>query len=259
MIDTVPPPARHPIVGVSACTRQLNDYVADCVAHKYTEALVRAGGCLPLLIPALAEALDIDALLQAVDGIFLTGSPSNVAPGQYDAGPEGEQVLDVRRDATTLPLIREAIARGVPLLAACRGLQEMNVALGGTLSQQVHADPGRLDHRENTLVPETERYDLVHSVDLVEGGTLAGLLGASSIQVNSLHSQGIAQLAEGLIIEATAPDGLVEAIRVRDAPAFALAVQWHPEWQAWNNPHSMALYQAFAEACRARATQKAAA
>jgi putative glutamine amidotransferase len=227
------------------------------VGEKYARAVMDAAGAMPLLIPALAEELGFDELLERVDGLVFTGSPSNVEPHLY-RGPASEPgtLHDPARDATTLPLIRRAVDAGVPVLGICRGFQEMNVAFGGTLHQKLHEVPGHLDHRDDTSQPLEVQYGPAHEVTLEEGGVLRGLAGSSSIQVNSLHNQGIDRLGEPLAVEARAPDGVVEAFRVRAARSFALAVQWHPEWQVMGNPFSRALFAAFGQASRARAQDK---
>ena len=225
------------------------------VGEKYINAVVLAAGALPLLVPALGpQALDFDELLDAVDGLLLTGSPSNVEPHHY-SGPAADPgtLHDPERDATTLPLIPRAIEAGVPVLGICRGFQEMNVAFGGTLVQKLHERPGHLDHRENKDDPLERQYGPAHEVRLAEGGLLRALAGTDSIRVNSLHSQGIESLGAGLAVEARATDGVIEAFRVERAPRFALAVQWHPEWQVMSNSFSRALFAAFGAASRERA------
>jgi putative glutamine amidotransferase len=205
-------------------------------------------------IPAVGDVMDSETWLQRIDGVLFTGSHSNVEPYHY-AGVESEPgtLHDSQRDATTLPLMRLAVATGVPVLAVCRGFQEMNVAFGGSLHQKVQDLPGHADHRENTQVPLERQYEPAHPVRLTRGGLLQSLLGTDRVQVNSLHAQGVDRLAPPLVVEATAPDGLVEAVRVRDADAFAVGVQWHPEWRPLDNPMSRALFAAFGEACRLRA------
>ena len=252
-------PKRKPLVGIPADCRDISGMPFHAVGDKYVRAVFEAADCIPLCIPALGDALDIGALLRRLDGVLLTGSPSNVEPRHY-AGAESEPgtVHDPDRDATTLPLIPKALAGGVPLLAICRGFQELNVALGGTLHQKVHLQPGKHDHRENYDDPVNARYALRHSIQLKPGGVLAALAGAKEVSVNSLHAQGIDQLAPGLTVEAVAPDGLVEAFAVRTAPAFSLAVQWHPEWRVMENPFYRAIFHAFGEACRGRARERAA-
>jgi putative glutamine amidotransferase len=245
---------RPPVIGVPACLVQREGFGYHQVGAKYVDGVVDGAGGLPLLIPALGPRLDPDAVLAELDGLLITGSPSNVEPRHYGgAAPRPDCPLDPARDATTLPLIRRALDLAVPLLAICRGLQELNVALGGTLHQQVQELPGRADHRSDKSVPLADRYRPAHPVQLVPGGTMQRLLdGAGTIEVNSLHAQAIDRLAGRLAVEALAPDGTIEAVRVVDAPAFALGVQWHPEWRVLENPVSRRLFAAFGAACRAR-------
>ena len=227
------------------------------VGEKYINAVVEAAGALPLLIPSLGGALDLDEVLEHIDGILFTGSPSNVEPHHYQ-GPASDPgtLHDPHRDATTLPLISRAVSTGVPVLGICRGFQEMNVAFGGTLTQKVHELPGYLDHRDDESLPLDGQYAPAHDVTLESGGLLRAIAGTDSIRVNSLHSQGVERLGPGLLVEARAPDGLVEAFRVGSAPRFALAVQWHPEWQVMSNSFSRALFAAFGAASRDRADSK---
>ncbi|WP_440995183.1 gamma-glutamyl-gamma-aminobutyrate hydrolase family protein [Arhodomonas sp. SL1] len=246
----------RPVVGVTACYKTVAGVGSHCVAHKYVEAVAQAADCVPVTIPALGGELDIHALLARLDGIVATGSPTGVEPVHYE-GESSRQVpegLDPYRDATTLPLLRAAVALGVPVLAICRGHQELNVALGGSLHQFVHELPDKTDHREDTSLPEEERYGAAHTVHLAPGGFLASLFGCERLSVNSLHWQGIDRLAPRLVAEAWAEDGLIEGARVADAPAFAVSVQWHPEWRAAEDPYSRKLFEAFAEACRQRST-----
>jgi putative glutamine amidotransferase len=252
------PSERPPVVGIPACLVVPDRFGFHQVGDKYVTSVIDGAGCVPLLIPALGERLDPDDLLAGLDGLLITGSPSNVAPQHYGGPPARLGSLgDPARDSTTLPLIRRAIARAVPLFAICRGLQELNVALGGSLHQEVHELPGRLDHRSDKTVPADQRYAPVHPVSLTPGGALQALLaGAAGITVNSLHGQAIDRLAPGLAIEATASDGTIEAISVVDAPGFVLAVQWHPEWRVLENPVSRRLFAAFGAACRARAAAR---
>jgi putative glutamine amidotransferase len=240
-----------PVIGVPACFALREDFGFHQVGDKYVDSVVDGAGGLPLLVPALGSRLDIEAVLDQLDGLLITGSPSNVEPHLYGGPPaRPDSPRDPARDATTVPLILRAIEREVPLLAICRGLQELNVALGGTLHQHLHEVPGRLDHRSDKSLPPRERYRLTHTVSLTPGGLLEELLGASTIEVNSLHGQGIDRLAPGLVIEASAPDGTIEAVRVAAAKAFALAVQWHPEWRVLESPTSRRLFAAFGAACR---------
>jgi putative glutamine amidotransferase len=250
-----------PLVGIPSCLVLREDgFGFHQVGDKYVDSVLDGAGGLPVLIPAIGARLEIDPLLDRLDGLLITGSPSNVEPHRY-GGPAArpDSPKDTARDGTTLPLIRRALERAVPLLAICRGLQELNVALGGSLHQNVHELPGRLDHRSDKSVPPGERYRPAHPAALAEGGVLRDLLdGAATIEVNSLHAQAIDRPAERLVIEAVAPDGTIEAARVVDAPGFALAVQWHPEWRVLDNPVSCRLLAAFGAACRARARTRAA-
>lgn len=246
-----------PWILVSACRRRVGVVPVMAAGTAYVEA-VRLAGCRPLLVPG-ANAEDLPALLDLADGVLLTGSPANVHPSHFgEAVHDPRLPLDAERDAWTLPLIRAAVERGVPLLAICRGCQELNVALGGSLHQAVHEVPGFFDHRPAEDGPLERKYGPSHEIEIVPGGLLAGILGERRATVNSYHGQGIQRLAPRARVEARAPDGLVEALTVPDARAFNLGVQWHPEWQAATNPVSRRLFEAFGAACRARRTQKVA-
>ncbi|GGY45702.1 glutamine amidotransferase [Pseudoduganella albidiflava] len=207
---------------------------------------------MPLILPALAELTDMEAVLHVADGIMLTGSASNVHSDLYGQPIRNPALpLDAARDATTLPLIRAAIKRGIPLLGICRGFQEINVALGGTLHQAVQELPGMMDHRDREDDSLDVQYGPAHPIYLTKGGKFAEMLGnPEEITVNSLHGQGIDQLAPGVTVEAVAHDGLVEAYTVDAAHGFTLAVQWHPEWHITENPDSMKMFLAFGNACR---------
>ena len=248
-----------PLIGVTACIRPIERHEFHAVAKQYVRAVVDAAGGLPLVIPALGEALEVGEIIGRIDGLLLSGSPSNVEPRHYSGPPaRAGTKQDHARDATTLPLIRRAIAAGVPVLGLCRGAQELNVALGGTLHQHVHELPGKGDHRAVASDDNDTRYAPVHSVRLMPGGLLARLAGAVEARVNSLHAQAIDRLAPGLAVEATAPDGVIEAVRLADGPdarpaVFALGVQWHPEWHIANDRLSRAIFAAFGDAARARA------
>ncbi len=247
-----------PLVGVTCCLRRTEAAFAHQVGDKYVDAVVDGAGAVPVLVPALGPRLDGDAVIARLDGLLVTGSPSNLDPAYYGGppAPPGDPA-DPARDATTLPLIRRALACGLPLFAICRGIQELNVALGGTLHPALHEVPGRRDHRSDKSRPYEERYGPAHRLRLVRGGLLWRLLGGvEEIEVNSLHAQGIDRLAPGLAVEAVAEDGTIEAVRVAEAEAFALAVQWHPEWRVCDNPVSRKLFSAFGEAVRARARQR---
>ena len=244
------PPQGKPLVLVPSCNRLLGQHLFHIAGKKYIDA-VRLAGCQALVVPAM-EAGEIDALLDLADGILLTGSPSNVHPRHFGETVHNPELpLDEDRDDWTLPLIPRALARGIPLFAICRGFQEANVALGGSLHQAVQEVPGQHDHRGATDAPAEVTYGIAHAVDVVPGGALAAILGAGRIDVNSVHGQGVNRLAQGLRVEARAPDGLVEAFSMPDSKAFNLCVQWHPEWQAASNPVSVQLFKAFGAACQA--------
>ncbi len=247
----------RPLIGIPADRRMVGAHPFHMVGEKYARAVLDAAGAAPLLIPSLAEELGFEELLGRLDGLLFTGSPSNVEPHRYEGPPSAPGTLhDPARDATTLPLIRKAVAAGVPVFGICRGFQEMNVAFGGTLHQRLHEVPGHLDHRDDETQPLEVQYGPAHDVTLEPGGLLRSLASSDRICVNSLHSQGIDRLGAELAVEARAPDGVIEAFRVRDAQRFALAVQWHPEWKVMGNPFSRALFAAFGEASRERAAAK---
>jgi putative glutamine amidotransferase len=249
--------AVRPLIGIPADRRTVGLHPFHMVGEKYARAVLDAADALPLAIPALAEELRLDDLLGRLDGILFTGSPSNVEPHHYAGTPSAPGTLhDPARDATTLPLIRKAVQAGIPVLGICRGFQEMNVAFGGTLHQKVHEVEGYSDHRDDESQPLEVQYGPAHDVILEPGGLLLSMADNDRLRVNSLHSQGIARLGAGLVVEARATDGLIEAFRVADATRFAVAVQWHPEWQAMSNPFSRALFAAFGSASRERAQAK---
>jgi putative glutamine amidotransferase len=248
--------ASLPLVGLPTDRKEIGPHPFLAVGEKYVRAVVDGAGALPILLPALQPALPLERLLEQVDGILLTGSVSNIEPHHYGDEPSYEGNLhDPARDANSLPMVTLAMERGVPLLALCRGFQEVNVALGGSLYQKVHEQPGFLDHRENLGDPLDRQYAPAHVVTFNPGGLLAGIAGAPSARVNSLHGQGIARLGKGLKVEAVAPDGLIEAFR-HEGPGFLLGVQWHPEWRVTENKFYLGIFKAFGDACRTRAAQR---
>ena len=247
--------ARRPVIGIPADRRFIAPHPFHAVGEKYLTPLLRVSGAMPLIIPALGDELVLADLVDELDGLLFTGSPSNVEPRHYGGEASRPGTLhDPERDATTLQLIPRAIAAGVPVLGICRGFQEMNVAFGGTLWQHVN-EHGHGVHHEDTNQPLDVQYGDSHEVGLAPGGLLARIAGRDRISVNSLHHQGVRELGKGLIEEARADDGLIEAFRVADAKRFALAVQWHPEWKTQENAFSTALFQAFGDAARQRAAQ----
>lgn len=248
-----------PIVLVSADYRNFDNNNWHAVPSQYLEAVLYGAKATPLVLPALGNALDLDSLLDRVDGVLLTGSRSNVHPSLYGVEPAARyEPYDEARDATTLPLIRKAIARGVPLFAICRGYQELNVAFGGTLHTEIQDFDGRMDHRAPDSTDPDQRYAIRHPVRVVADSCIGRILGEDEVAVNSLHRQGIAEMSPRLVIEATAPDGTIEAVRVGDAPGFAVGVQWHPEYWVRSDRTSAQLFGAFGDAVRAYAAGKAA-
>jgi len=248
---------RKPVIGIPADRRLLGQHWFHCVGEKYIAAVAQAADAVPVLVPALGEQ-HLQDWLESFDGILFTGSASNVEPHRYQGEPSAPGTLhDPERDATTLPMIKSAVNAGLPVFGICRGFQEMNVAFGGSLIQQLQEQPGKLDHREDKTQPLEVQYAPAHEVELTEGGFLHGLAGRRRIKVNSVHSQGVERLGAKLLTEAVAEDGVIEAFRVDGAPAFALAVQWHPEWRVLDNPFSRALFAAFGQAGRDRAARRA--
>lgn len=250
--------ASAPLVLVPSCQRVLGRHPFHVVGRKYVDA-IRMAGAVPLMVPG-GQPDELLAALEVIDGVLLTGSPSNVHPSHFDEAVHNEALpLDPVRDAWTLPLIRAALERELPLLAICRGLQEVNVALGGSLHQAVQEQPGHMDHRADESLPVEEEYGLAHAIHLEPGGLLdrvleglpPGVREGLSVRVNSLHGQGVKQLAPGLRVEARAPDGIVEAFSLPGG-GFNLCLQWHPEWLAHENPVSQRIFEAFGEACRLR-------
>ena len=242
----------RPLVGVVSDRRMVGKHPFHMVGEKYLQAVADGADSYPVGLPSLAEGFDVLDILDRLDGLFLTGSPSNVEPKHYLGDPsEPGTWHDPERDLAALALIPAAIRVGMPVLAVCRGFQEMNVAFGGTLHQFVHRQPGYRVHKENEEDPLDVQYGPSHKVEFSAGGLLQRVTGQPGATVNSLHSQGVDRLGEGLAVEAVAEDGLVEAFIVRDAPGFTLAVQWHPEWKVLENPVSTAIFRAWGDACRA--------
>jgi putative glutamine amidotransferase len=254
------PSSSLPLVGIPACVKPINTSSFHAVNDKYIAAVASAAGALPVLLPALGDRYDLGDLVDRLDGVLFTGSPSNVEPHRYGGPASVEGTLhDAERDATTLPLIRAAVEHGVPIFCICRGIQELNVALGGTLHQRVQEVDGKLDHRSRKDWAPERRYDAAHPIALSGNGYLRSLLAdrPSEVMVNSLHAQGIDRLAPTLTVEAVAPDGLIEAVRVENARGFALGVQWHPEHPtALSWPLSQAMFQEFGRAVASRATRR---
>lgn len=243
--------ANRPLIGVVSDRRMIGLHAFHMVGEKYLRALVDGADAYPVALPSLAEGFDVVDILDRLDGLFLTGSPSNVEPHHYMGDPSRPGTWhDPERDGAALALIPAAIRAGMPLLAVCRGFQEINVAFGGTLHQYVHEVPGFANHREDSTQTLDLQYAPAHGVEFTRGGLLERITGKREVQVNSLHSQGVDRLGKGLTVEARASDGLIEAFTVTGAPGFTLAMQWHPEWKITENPVSMSIYQAYGDACR---------
>src|SRR5271165_6920048 len=246
--------SRKPLIGIPADRRLTGKHYFHAVGDKYIAAVARGSAAIPVMVPAIGPELDFDALLEVCDGLLFTGSETNVEPHHYGGPASAPGTLhDPNRDATTLPLIPRAVAAGLPVLAICRGFQEMNVAYGGTLNPRLHEVPGNLDHRDDESLPLDAQYAPAHEVLLEPGGQLQKIAGTDRLRVNSLHSQGVATLGPDLAVEARAPDGVIEAFRVAESATFALGLQWHPEWQFAKDPFSRALFAAFGRASRQRA------
>lgn len=239
-----------PLVGISCCTKLFGAYgmLNHAASDTYVRAVDEVVGAVPVLLPANGEKADIPTLLGRLDGLILTGSRSNVLPAFYGGPAHAEGTPeDERRDRMTLPLIRAAVARGLPVLAICRGMQELNVALGGSLHQRLQDLPDRLDHSTPLHPDGRVRTGKAHEVRLVPGSWLHRVTGRAVLAVNSLHNQGIGRLAAGLVVEATAPDGTIEAVRATTGPGLAVGVQWHPEYDWMSDPVSRAIFVAFGQ------------
>jgi putative glutamine amidotransferase len=246
-----------PFVGLPADIAMHGLLPFHCVGDKYVRAIAEASEATPLVIPSLGPIIRLPELVERLDGIVITGSVSNVHPTRYGAAASpASEPYDPDRDATSLDLIRVALDQSVPLFAICRGIQELNVALGGTLQSELHDVAGKLDHREVDTDDLDIRYGPQHKITLAPGGVLAGIFETTEIEVNSLHRQAVARLAPPLQVEATAPDGTIEAVSVRNATDFALGVQWHPEYKVMENPQSQKLFTAFGDRARARAAAR---
>ncbi|WP_062231710.1 gamma-glutamyl-gamma-aminobutyrate hydrolase family protein [Aureimonas sp. N4] len=241
------------LVAVPADVREFENYHWHASPSTYLAAIREVAGAVPVIVPALVDESDLDILFERIDGVLVTGSASNVHPALYGVEPSAShEPFDRERDRLSLTMIRRALQTGVPLLAICRGHQELNVALGGSLATEIQDGEGRMDHRAPEHPEQAGRFALRHPVRPEEGGRLAALVGEEPFAVNSLHRQGIDRLADGLAVEARAEDGTVEAVSVPSARGFALGVQWHPEYWAATDGPSRAIFEAFAAACRER-------
>lgn len=250
---------RRPVVGIIGNMNTLNGtYPVHTGGTMNSCAVAQVAGCLPVIIPADPALVSVDELLETCDAFVLTGSRPNVHPLEYGQEPTpAHGDFDRCRDAITLPLVRACVERGQPFLGICRGFQEVNVAMGGTLYPEIRELPGRMNHRMPPDGTLEEKFALRHMVRFAQGGVFAQLMGASEVLTNTLHGQGICQPGQRVVIDGLAPDDTPEAIYVRDAPGFTLSVQWHPEWNAASDPVSRPLFTAFGEAARAWAAGEA--
>ncbi|MGE0233424.1 MAG: gamma-glutamyl-gamma-aminobutyrate hydrolase family protein [Flavobacteriaceae bacterium] len=246
------PGTRRPLVAVTGDVREQDNYRWHAAPDAYLSPLATVAGVAPVIVPALGGLLDLDGLLDSVHGVVCTGSRSNVHPSLYGAEPSPAfEPYDRDRDATALPLIHKALSAGIPLFCICRGMQELNVALGGTLATEIQTLPGRMDHRAPDAEAQADRFALAHAVSVTAGGCLGRVLQKDEVRVNSLHRQAIGRLADRLAVEAIAPDGTIEAVSVKDAAGYAVGVQWHPEFWAETDRPSRRLFEAFGKAVHA--------
>lgn len=243
----------RPVIGIIGNYYLINDqYPVHAAGRMNSAAISQVAGGMPMLIPSDPDLVSVGELLSHCDGFLLTGARPNVHPDEYGVEPtEAHGEFDRARDALTLPLVRAAIDRGQPLLAICRGFQEVNVALGGTLHHEIRDLPGRDNHRMPPDGTLEEKFALRHIVSLTPDGPFARLMGADEVLTNTLHGQGIDVAGDRIVIDGRAPDGTPEAIYIRDNPGFCMGVQWHPEWNAGKDPVSRALFGAFGDAARA--------
>lgn len=243
-----------PLVGISCNIRKDQQHIAHSAGHRFVTTTIELVEAVPVLLPAAGPEICVETLLHHLSGLILTGGASNIEPHHYgDVARHDDTLRDPGRDHLVLPLIRGAVARGMPVFGICRGIQELNVAFGGTLHQYLHEVEGRDDHRRRRELPMSESMNYRHELRLTPGGLLARLAGAETVRVNSLHGQGIDRLAERLQVEGVSEDGTIEAVSVKNAPGFALGVQWHAEWRVEAFPLHRTLFRAFADAVQAYA------
>ncbi len=249
----MPKTHRRPVVGIIGNSYLMNDsYAVHATGHINTAAVAEVAGCLPLMVPADPRYVALADLMAACDGFLLTGGRPNVHPSEYgEAETPAHGDFDRCRDAVTLPLIRACVESGQPFFGICRGFQEVNVAMGGSLYPEIRELPGRMNHRMPPDAEIEEQFAPRHAVTFRDGGVFHRLMGARTVMTNTLHGQGLARVARRVVVDGTAEDGTPEAIHVEGAPGFTLSVQWHPEWNAANDPVSRPLFLAFGEAVRA--------
>ena len=243
----------RPVVGIIGNSYLLNDqYPVHAGGQMNTEAIAEVSGCLPLIVPSDPRFVSVEELLEVCDGFLLTGGRPNVHPEEYgEPETEAHGAFDRARDGVALALVRACVARGHPFLGLCRGFQEVNVAMGGSLYPEIRDLPGRMNHRMPPDGTIEEKFELRHDVSFTEGGVFHRVMGATKVLTNTLHGQGIKEPGPRVVIDGHADDGTPEAIYIKDAPGFTLAVQWHPEWNAANDPVSRPLFEHFGAAVRA--------
>jgi len=247
--------SRLPVIGVTACSYQIGPHAVQINDDKNSQAIATTAKGMPLILPQFPDLLALTDIIDSLDGLFFTGAPSNIEPRRYGGPPSAPGTEhDPARDEQALALWRAAVDAGLPVLGACRGLQELNVAFGGTLRQSLESSP--LQHEPPDDEPIEAQYARIHTVTVQPGGVLEQLGLKGVLKVNSVHGQGIAEVGSGLRIEAVAEDGLVEALSVEGSRAFALGVQWHPEWQVTDNADYAVIFEAFGRACRERASKR---
>lgn len=247
----------QPLVAVTSDVMTFERRTWHAAAEQYLAAVHTTAGVIPVIVPSFGNSLDIDAILDRMDGVVATGSKSNVHPSSYGVEPSlAHEPYDVSRDATALPLLRRAVDRGIPVLAICRGMQELNVALGGTLATEIQNLVGRGDHRAPVSESQAERFAIRHRVDLAPGSCLAAILDSNRANVNSLHRQAIERTAPGVAIEARAADGTVEAISLKHSRAYVVGVQWHPEYWVATDDVSRRIFASFGDAVRQHALNR---
>lgn len=247
----------QPVIAVPADIREFQSYFWHAVPEQYLNAALLGSDVLPLIVPAFERGYDVNTILDRVDGVLVSGSRTNVHPSLYgEQETEAHGPFDPARDTTSLALIKKAIERGIPVLAICRGIQEMNVALGGSLATEIQEQDDIFDHRTPVSDDHDVRFAIRHAIRVAEGSCLAGIVGAGEISVNSLHRQAISKLAPGLMVEAVADDGTIEAVSAINSRGFAVGVQWHPEYWVETDTPSANLFKAFGDAARAFANQR---
>ncbi len=240
----------RPLIAVPTDVKPFENYVWHSAPEQYLAAAIDVAEVTPLLVPSFGAKMDLDSILDSVDGLLVTGSKSNVNPELYGVEPSAAfEPYDNARDATSLPLIRAAIDKGVPVLAICRGIQELNVALGGTLATEIQELEGRMDHRAPESDSRAERFAIQHPIKIAPNSCLAEILKTDDVKVNSVHRQAIDKLAPVLAVEATADDGTIEAVSVKNAKGFVVGVQWHPEYWVQSDAPSRKILKPLARQC----------